>query len=518
MYEKSSKTADAVTPQAVSASQPGATEYFSALTQKANEAIASIYKTRITPIQFPEQGDFNWFWQNPNQVFNKGTYDFGSARVSASGDVPDTVQLSPAGGFPNAYDIVVTALQYSLSSTELETLNKAVGNASAQSQAVVSTYQGIFGEITKAQMKTAREALGEFSVANKQDYVIGYVMGYIWSGRQGEQKAALTYTQMANARNLRALLPQMPASGVPVLADVTVYLNLIAPVNSLQDQLSLGGWILIQLKTNAGTPTKKNGGMKTVNPNTGAVSSDYQVGYNINAAISQLRNDLNSTRSFTLKMSVLKKMGSSLVMEIDGRVGGGFSVGSLLRFSLGEKFSYDMTTVQGSSTECDIEISYKGFTMAPIAASAWQQATNVGWLFGDPIVEAFRNKGKDVTGFKFVSDPPYNLGPLATGGNFGMLTNLLISNYPTVKIHYRNADRNSLKQSLKQAGSGNLTLFGFISLGRFSEGASSISYQENGSNSEFTVEFGPSKEVLSVPDLQKTAFPIGGSFDFPAVR
>jgi hypothetical protein len=516
MYEKSSTIPDAVTPQAVSASQPGATEYFSALNKKANEAIASIYKTRITPIQFPAQGDFNWFWQNPNQVFNEGTFNFGSARVSASDDVPDTVQLSPAGGFPNAYVQVATALQYSLSSTESETLNKAVGNASAQAQAVVSTYQGIFGQITDAQMKTAQEALGEFSVANKQDYVIGYIMGYIWSGRRGEQKPALTYTEMANARDLRALLPQMPGSGVPVLADVTVYLNFIAPVSSLEDQLFLGGWIRNQLRTNTAAPTERNGGMKLVNPNTGAVSTGYQVGYSINTAISQLKNDLNSTRSFTLGMQVSKAAGSSLSVSIDG--GAGFSVGSLLRFSLGTKFSYDMTTVQGTSSDCTVEISYKGFTMAPIAASAWQQATSVGWFFGDPIAEAFRNQGKDVTGFKFVSDPPYNLGPLAAGGNFGMLTNLLISNYPTVKIHYRNADFNSFKQSWNQSLSGNLTLFGFISLGRFSEGSSSSSYQEGSSNSEFTVEFGPSKEVLSVPDLQKTAFPIGGSFDFPAVR
>ncbi|HSS48697.1 MAG TPA: hypothetical protein VLX28_07105, partial [Thermoanaerobaculia bacterium] len=190
MYEQSGKTSSAVATEAALSGEPGGAEYFSALNKKANEAISSIYKTRITPIQFPAQGDFNWFWQNPNQIFNQGTFDFASARVSPGGDIPDTVQLSPAGGFANAYVQVVTALQFSLSSVESETLNKAVSNASAQAQAIVSTYQGIFGQITDAQMKVAQEALGEFAVANKQDYVIGYILGYIWSGRRGEQRPA----------------------------------------------------------------------------------------------------------------------------------------------------------------------------------------------------------------------------------------------------------------------------------------------------------------------------------------
>jgi hypothetical protein len=514
MYETSSKTTAAVA-EALTA-QPGAAEYYSALKKKADEAIGSIYKTRITPIQFPAQGDFNWFWQNANQVFNEATFNFGSARVSPGTEAPDTAQLSPAGGFPNAYVQVVTALQYSLSSAESATLNQAISNASAQAQAVVSTYQGIFGQITDAQMATAQAALGEFSVANKQDYVIGYILGYIWSGRRDEQKPALTYTEMSNARDLRALLPKMPASGVPVLADVTVYLNFIAPVNSLEDQLFLGGWIRNQLRTNTAAPTERNGGMKLVNPNTGAVTPGYQVGYGINAAISSIQNDLNSSRSFSMSMAVSSASGSSLQVSIDG--GAGFSVGSLLRFSLGTQFDYNMTTFQGTSSDCTVEISYKGFTMVPNAAAAWQQATSTGWFFGDPIAEAVRNESRDVTGFKFTANPPYNMGPLASGGDFGMLTNLLISNYPTVKIHYRNANFNAFKQAWSETVTGNLSLFGFISLGRFSQGAYGSSYQQGSSNSEFTVEFGPSQQVLSVPDLQKTAFPIGGSFDFPGVR
>ena len=62
-------------------------------------------------------------------------------------------------------------------------------------------------------------------------------------------------------------------------------------------------------------------------------------------------------------------------------------------------------------------------------------------------VGTIENGNADVTGFKFLNTPPYNLGPMLSGGNFGLLTNLLISNYPTIKITYTNANFSSFKQA-----------------------------------------------------------------------
>lgn len=487
-------------------------EYYSNLQQRANAAIAGIYNTKITPITFPAQGDFPWFYQNVNQVFNQGTFDYISARVSP-GDVEGTAQLTAAGGFPNSYDRVVESIAFTLSTADQATLNKAQENASVQAQSIISTYQGIFGEITQTDMDEAVNALGRYAVANKQDYVIAFVMGFIWSGRQAANKPALSWAQMQKARNLRELLPQMPPSGEPVLSEVTVYLNILGPTVSLQDLLNLGGWIRQQLIHNTTQPDEANGGMKTVDPNTGSVSDRYQVGYGISSSIASIQNDLESSRSFELSMSTSQAQGSSLKVSIDG--GGGFSVGSLLKFSLGAQFSYDMTEVKGASQDTSVSVKYEGFTMVPTAPTAWQQATNVGWFYGDPIAEAQNNSGRDVTGFKFVSPPPFDMGPFATGGNFGQIQNLLISKYPTITIHFRQANFEEFQQSFQQEISGNLTLFGFIKLGSFNEGTYFSSFERGASNSEFTVTFQASEQVLSVPDLQKTAFVIGGSFDFP---
>ena len=113
-------------------------QYYANLKTRANAAIAGIYNTTITPITFPAQGDFNWFYQNLDQVFNQSTFDYISARVEPSPEVPGFAGLTAAGGFPNAYDRVVTSLAFILSSTDQATLNKAQENASVQAQDVTS--------------------------------------------------------------------------------------------------------------------------------------------------------------------------------------------------------------------------------------------------------------------------------------------------------------------------------------------------------------------------------------------
>jgi len=155
--------------------------------------------------------------------------------------------------------------------------------------------------------------------------------------------------------------------------------------------------------------------------------------------------------------------------------------------------------------------------MIGLAPAAWQQATSVGFYYPDPIAQAVANEGKDVTGFTFLNAPPYALGPVADGGGFGLLTNLLVANYPTITIHYEKADYSSFEQSWDEHVSGNLTLFGFIKLGSFSQGAYGSSFEKGSDDSSFTITFSASPEVTSVPQAQKTAYVIGAAVANPGV-
>lgn len=482
----------------------GGTQFYSALQSKAMAAVQDTFKSTLYPVQFPAQGDFTWNWQNGNQVLNDSTYQYVNALVTP-GQVEGTVALSTGGSFANAYSAVLNALTFSLSTADQARLTKAQSDASVQGGTVVQDYQTQYGTITDAQ----RTAAG---VSTNLDYVIGYVLGSVWSGA----KTPLTYTQMSQARNLRSLLPAAPAGADQVLTDVSVYLSIMQPVLGLTDQIQNGAWVLRQLKANTQAPTAANGGITTFDPNTGAIVPGVNVGWGISSSIAQINNDLSNTgRTIDISMTTTQASGSSVTVDVEGQVG--FSVGSWLEFSTEAGASYDMSKSSGTSTECSVTISYQGYSMVGAAPAPWQQATNVGFYSPDPIAQAVANQGKDVTGFHLLNTPPYALGPVADGGGFGLLTNLLIANYPTITIHYEKADFTSFEQSWDEHVSGNLTLFGFIKLGSFSQGAYGSSFEKGSDNSSFTITFSASPEVTSVPQAQKTAYVIGAAVANPGV-
>lgn len=477
-------------------------QFYSALQAKAMEAVQGIFKSTLYPVQYPAQGDFPWNWQNGNQVFNDSTYQYIDALV-APGQVPGTVALSQAGGFTNAYVTLLNSMTYTLSTADQARLDQAQSNASVQAGTIVADYQTTYGQITPAQLQTA-------GAPSKQDYVIGYVLGSVWSGAA----APLSYSTMASARNLKALLPKAPMGADQVITDVTVYLNLMQPVNGLSDQLQNGAWTLAQLKANATAPSAANGGMQTFVANTGAVLPGFNAGWSVNSPISSINNDLqNTSREISISMSTSQSSGESLEVSVEGQTG--FSVGSWLTFGVEASASYDMSKASGTSTDCSAEITYSGYSMVAASPAAWQQATNSGFYLPDPIAQANANEGKDVTGFSFLNPPAYSLASVADGGGFGLLTNLLIANYPTVKITYEHADFSTFSQSWSEQVSGNLTLFGFIKLGSFSQGAYGSKVEAGSDNSSFTVTFSPSAAITSVPQNQKTAYVIAAGVTNP---
>jgi hypothetical protein len=498
---------------------PGGPQFYAALQQQAQNAVASFFNATIYPIQYPSQGDFNWFYQNNSQIFNQATLDYISANVSQGSSSPNAVQLSSSSGFPNDYSQVLTAIAYVLSSADTQTVNAAKLAAAVQEQAIVSDYVASFGAITPAMISTAQTAVGSFAVTNSVDYVVAYVLGYLWSGAQTNKTPPLSYVQMANARNLSSLLPQQPASGSTVITDVSLYLTKMQAANAILALQQNGSYLLRQIINNTQNPSLTNGGIQTVNANTGVVSTNPTLAYQISPSISAISNDLQNTgRTIIVKMTTSSASGNQLDVSVNGSAG--FSVGSFLQFTVGGSTSYNMSQAAGTSSSASVTITYAGYSMVPTAPLAYNAATNNGWYSagdpGSPINQAIQNKGQDVSGFQFVGLPStFNLGPVSAGGNFGLLNNVLIANYPTISITYTNADFNSFKQSFQQNVSGNLSLFGFISLGSFSESTYKMSYSQGSSNSTFTVTFTGSPAVSSVPVLQQQAFVIAGAVTNP---
>ena len=396
------------------------TDPYLALAAAINAQVELRYHCRVTLVQYPAQGDFPWYFQNADQVFNQATFDYLSARVMP-GDAPALARLSPPGGFPNAYAALLETITYSLSSADQQTYDRAVTGAGSQARQLVDTYRRAFGPPGGHRGATDVDAAGPpvepapatgpalapegaasidagadpgpvvDTDVGAVEHVIDEVVGSIWSGRSASGRPPLPTAALVSAADPTLLLPAMPPSGDAVVAAAMAYLEQAPETVALRDEANFGEWALAQLVRATVAPDAGNGGMPTVDPVTGAVSAAFQVGYRVATPLAAIQNALQDTTN---------------CLTVTIPAAGGRS----------------------------ITVCYPGDTLVAVEPVAWQQATNVGWFDPDPVVEAFRNVGRDVTGYRFTSPPPYSPGPLQAGGDLGRLTALLISNPPEVTV------------------------------------------------------------------------------------
>ena len=216
-----------------------------------------------------------------------------------------------------------------------------------------------------------------------------------------------------------------------------------------------GNQVLAALRQATSYPTEANGGMLTVDPVTGAVSTGYQVGYGVTTPLTTINNGLQSGQP---------------VLKVQVPAGDGVTA----------------------------TITYPGCQMVPLPPAAWQQATGTGWYDPDPLAQAYRNDQQDVTGYRFTSGPAYNLGPLDSGGDFGRLVSLLISNPPVTTF------------SATGTSAANLLTPSVIT--DFYDSLRLLNLNQPAGQRPLTLAVDGS--IPTVPLLQQTAYVIGASLDF----
>jgi len=402
-----------------------AVPFFSVLTDAINTAVSGRYDLRLKLVAYPAQGDLMWYYENPSGVFNQGTFDFISARA-CKGTVPYTAALSAPGGFPNAYSQVISSLYYNLSSADRQRLSNVTLAAREEAAQLVQSYESAFGSISGAQIDSAAAQYGPW-ISTKLDYIINVVAGSRWSGREAAGLPPLSYTDMTCAKDLSALLPDRPPNSSGTITALRAYLDKVHSVTALADSASNGSWTVRQLQNNTGRPGPGNGGMKTVDPNTGAVSAGYQPGYMVMNPLTGISNDLHNTdRTIRIVMQI-RKTGPDLIRI---RTAWNATEADTFSYLLPDSVYIDLFPLPYGQSDQVIEITYYGFSMITTQPYAWSDSSNTGWYDAYPLDQAIRNDTQDVTGYKLASwPPPYNMGAYEEGGTFGQITHLLICNY-----------------------------------------------------------------------------------------
>ncbi len=482
--------------------------YFAAMQAKANQAAASQGPIQIAPIEFGTQGDFNYIWQDVNGNFNQDTFNYISLRV-APGQYGGLELTAP---FPNDYLTVVQDLTFKYSIADSKTLSAVATKTEVEATAVVSTYEENNGPITPAQLAAA-------GVTEKINYVIDYMVAQVWSGTLAAHQPPLQLANV-NIENLRSLLPDLPASGEPVMGPVGKWMELVGSTLSLQQASSNAQNVISSLVTNTSTPTvpsgtstASNGGMTTIDDGGNLT---VEVGYTINKAVSDIQNDLsNQKNSFDIDMTIEQVDENTVSVSVESGGSVEVPIDEILGLTVSGGSEQNLFSFDGAGQSAQVTISYSGCSLVPMGPVNWNQATDTGWYYTTPIAQAVANQGQDVTGYQFSPTPQFNFG---AGGDFGILTGLLISNYPTVTIKYSQGTYEDFEASFNQQSNWDLSLFGLFKIGGFKESLYEAELSQDNQSGSFTVKFTPSPQVLSVPALQETAYVIGGGVDYPGTH
>jgi hypothetical protein len=146
---------------------------------------------------------------------------------------------------------------------------------------------------------------------------------------------------------------------------------------------------LAQLRAATAHPDLAHGGILTVDPVTGALSSRPQPAYVVPTPLATIRSGLDDL-SLSLTVSAPWPQGGT------------------------------------------VSLTYAGCVLVAAGPLAWQDATAQGWFDPEPLSQAFRAGGS--TGYAFTTPPPYAPGTVADGGTVARLTGLLLSRPPTVTV------------------------------------------------------------------------------------
>lgn len=475
--------------------------FYQGIQQRAQQALAKVLKATLTPIEAGTQVGFPWFWQDSNDNFNLGTFNYVSSRVVPGQHGAVTL----ADPFVDAYDDVLNVLSWKPSAGDQQLLNQAQLQAAVQAGAAVSGYEQTFGAITSDQLSTAQKVLGY--PPQKLDFVIGYVAGYLWSGKSASGAEPLSLATMASARHLDQLLPNTPPSGAPVVTAISAYLAVTNAILSLEDASSHAMWLRGRLMADTETPAAPpngNGGMNTIDDDG---NTAVKVGYSIGIAPDDISSSLSGGSSLSISMTASQDSASDLQVSIDGQAAGVVPI-DFIDIGLDATAHYSLFQANGSGASASVEMTFPGLTVVPIQPAEWQEDTQTGWFDPTVIAEAVANTTGG-TGWTFHPAPGYDF---SVGGTFGMLATLVVSQYPTITITYTQGDRSDFAQAFSQAASVSVSLFG-IPLGGASESSYSANVSSQSTDGSFTLTLVPPTQ--SGDSLTQTAYVVAGVVSYP---
>jgi hypothetical protein len=159
--------------------------------------------------------------------------------------------------------------------------------------------------------------------------------------------------------------------------------------------------------------------------------------------------------------------------------------------------------VSTSSQPVQIEMTFQGLTFVDFGPVPFDPATDTNWFWMAPILEAIRNTGQNVSGFRFSQPPPIDF---SQNGSFGFVTRVGLTKYPSISVTAPAPPQPSLRQELLASPVARVTVAAQTPNEDYTVS------EVDGSTGSFSVKFTPPADPGSV---DSTAFVVGVNTSYP---
>jgi hypothetical protein len=468
----------------------GAPEIIDSLKSQAQTAIGSALGTQpLVAFETGALGNFPYYYTDPsNLMFNSLTYNW--INNSLNGDEPP-IQQMPGSLFTNSVLDVLATVTYSLSKADQVKLNNAYSAAQNQQMALLTAWKAAYGSLpTPAKNQTIVDAIMS-------------IVCTTWAS------PATTPYAMQNSTNLGVLLNAAPNSGRALFPLLGNYLNALGDSMTLFNAQVMRNAYVAQALAALQTPTAANGAMQL---NDG--SSKFYPAYTVNTPLSDILNGLqNPAEPVQLEMEVNIASETEYSVSVSGKAG--FTIPFLDFFTLGIKgsASYFHDEIVKQSSSVTVKMSFSGVTVVNFVPNVFNESTGQNWFSLQPILDAIKNDGQDVSGYHFSPEPGTEFGPT---GSFGILQGLAISNYPSIEIVITSDNYKSIQTTFQQQVSTSLTFLG-IPLASASESTYSNSASSSESNSTVTITLDPPPNMVAGTSVSSLGWILGVQTFYPTV-
>lgn len=482
-----------VTPAAAIAVAPSLsqlkTAFYNEVAKQASSVAKSMGMNNLVALDQGNIGALPWYCTNGG-IFNNDTFKW----------INKVIKYNPAGyyetdgsEFTTAYYNVMQGITYQLSPANQSLLNNAISNAVTIASTLVSNYTSNYGAVPAANAAT---------LSSKLTYITTQMLSWTTTGT--------TLNDLYNAVNINSYFTNAPMGSAILIANLSQYLGATGNVKNLQASLTNNIAEISGILNNlAPAPnTVESGWMKTQD-STGA--SFIVPELNVSQDISVIQNGLNGSNGFSVTMVINKVDSNTMSVSINGATAFNANIADLIDFGFTGGASYNSFSIDSSTMSCTITITFSGITTFTPIPEAYSVSSNSGWWAPNKIKQALSNTAGG-NGLVFaLGTPTYNFGE---NGDFGFISNLLISNPPTLTLEYNSANYNQINTNLSASADLNIDFLGigFIA-GSTSYYKSTVSQTATGTGVSITLS--PNLSVAPVPTLLQQAYVIGADVVWP---